>query len=82
MSDGDFIEVGKLGAACVHGQLARSCNICELEARVSQLKTELKNFLGAFDTYFEACGRPNSNLHDAKEAMFSAANTAREVLID
>lgn len=42
-----------------------------------KLRLELTNFLRAFDTYF---GVHNLAHEDAKQAMFSAANQAREAL--
>lgn len=32
---------------CIHGQLARSCNICELEAQVKEDEALLRQALGA-----------------------------------
>ena len=32
------------GTVCEHGQLARSCNICELEQERDQLKAELEKW--------------------------------------
>jgi hypothetical protein len=52
-----------------------------LEQERNRLRRELRNFLAAFDGYFELRGRVNSpqKVDDAKQAMFSAAMSARAV---
>lgn len=52
-------------------------------ARAAKLEIELRNFLSAFDGYFEmrgGMGASPQKAHDAKQAMFSAAIQARAAL--
>ena len=75
---------------CEHGSLQRSCEICFLNTEIDALKAEnakllreLKNFLSAFDGYFElraAYPAGAYKISDAKEALFSAAIQARAAL--
>ena len=46
--------------ACKHGQLARSCNICELEAERDRLAAENKRLREALERCREMVGRPDN----------------------
>lgn len=67
---------------CEHNSIRRSCEICEKKEEIGQLRTELKNFLAAFDEYFCRGWILREDSLDAKQAMFSAANQARKLLGD
>ncbi len=56
----------------------------ELRARLAKATGELKNFISAFDEYFDMRGGyPNpQRASDAKQAMFSAAIQARAALAE
>jgi hypothetical protein len=71
------------GATCTHGQLARSCNVCELEARVADLEIIVSMRTNARNQYAsqvvalrEAIGRTQrETAEDAKRKVAEQAAT-------
>jgi len=75
---------------CIHGQLARSCNICELEAEIGRLVLALKSAGGTFQVngvdycascrcQADICDRTGLS-RDPGDARFCGGAVAREAV--
>jgi hypothetical protein len=68
-----------MSVACKHGQLARSCDICDLERELTAARAEVARLTQERDTLAqslrdmldaaESAGWGNAEVHNAREAL-------------
>ena len=84
---------GGLGAVCPHGQLARQCELCDMDREIERLRAASLRLLGALDRldhgsrepgfrgwengYGEPCG---DEVEDARQALAAVARMASEAI--
>jgi hypothetical protein len=63
------VSIQPLGKQCEHGSLARSCEICERDAEIKDLDTQVINFQGINDFYLQCLGALNAEIAALRQQM-------------